>query len=205
MMKDSIPQQVLDSADITAITQLILRERHSRDTGDWDAMRACFHPDSLVKISWFHGSGPDFVTGSIDMARRGMLAKHRLAPVLVDLHGDRALATLGGVIDIPMHIDGVDLMQSAYSRFVYRAERRDGVWRIYSFECIYLRDELNPVIPGQSFHIDPAEMRGFRPSYRNLSWCLHRTGYQVDQDLPGDDRPETVTVLMSEVRGWLAG
>ena len=29
---------------------------------------------------------------TIDMARRGMLAKHRLGPILVDLAGDRAVA-----------------------------------------------------------------------------------------------------------------
>ena len=92
MMNQQLPQNIIDSADVTAITQLILRERESRDLGKWDTMRDCFHPDSIVRISWFNGSGPDFVSGSIDMVKRGMLAKHRLAPVLVTLAGDRALA-----------------------------------------------------------------------------------------------------------------
>jgi hypothetical protein len=37
-------------------------------------MRDCFHPDSEIRISWFRGNGADFVTGSIDMARRNVLA-----------------------------------------------------------------------------------------------------------------------------------
>jgi hypothetical protein len=201
-MDNDLPEAVLASADISAITQLILRERSSRDTADWNTMRDCFHPDSMVKLSWFDGSGPDFVEGSIDMANRGMFAKHRLAPILVDLAGDRAIASLTAIIDIPRVIDGVDLMLSSHGRFIYRAERRDDVWRIFSFDCIYMRDELTPAVPGQSISIDPAEVEGFRLSYRHLTWCLMKTGYEVDQDLPGDDRPETVQKLMRAIDDW---
>jgi hypothetical protein len=66
--------------DITFITQLVVRERESRDMGFWNRMRDCFHPDSVVNIIWFQGSGPDFVTASQGMASRGMPAKHRLGP-----------------------------------------------------------------------------------------------------------------------------
>jgi hypothetical protein len=131
-----------------------------------------------------------------------MFAKHRLAPVLVTLAGSRAVASLTAIIDIPRVIDGIDLVLSAHGRFIYRAERRDDVWRIFSFECIYMRDELTPAIPGQIISIDPAEVEGFRPSYRNLAWCLMKTGYEVDQNLPGEDRPGTVNTLMQEVKNW---
>jgi len=202
-MSTELPQHIIDSADITAISQLILRERESRDLARWDTMRDCFLPDSIVKISWFNGSGREFVDGSIDMANRGMYAKHRLGPVLVTLRGERALASLTGIIDIPRVVDGVEMILSAYGRFIYRAEKRDDVWRIFSFECIYMRDELTPSILGQTVTIDPAEVAGFRPSYRNLAWCLMKTGYAVDQDLPGEDRPETVDNMMREVNTWL--
>ena len=203
-MTNGISKTIRDSADITLITQLILRERTSRDLGDWEQMRDCFHPDSIVRISWFNGSGPDFVKGSIDMARRGMLAKHRLAPILVNLHGDRAVASLTGIIDIPMVIDGVDLVLSAYGRFLYRVERRDQVWRIYGFDCIYQRDELTPAILGQTPVIDPGALQNFRPSYRNLAYCLSLTGYTPNPDLPGEDRPETAQKLMAEINAWAA-
>lgn len=202
-MNNALPQHVLDSADITAVSQLVLRERESRDLGNWDAMHDCFHPDSTVTISWFQGSGPDFVEGSIDMAKRGMLAKHRLAPVLVTLAGDRAQASLTAIIDIPRKIDGVEMVLSAHGRFIYRAERREDVWRLYSFNCIYMRDELTAAIPGQGISIPPAEVRGLRPSYRNLAWCLIKTGYDVDPDLPGEDRPETVKNILDEIHAWL--
>ena len=201
-MATHIPQSILDSTDITQITQLILRERTSRDLGDWERMRDCFHPDSIVRISWFNGSGPDFVKGSIDMAKRGMLAKHRLGPILVELAGDRAVASLSGIIDIPQVINGVDLVLSAYGRFLYRVERRDHVWRIYGFDCIYQRDELTPAILGKSVTIDPEQVKDYRPSYRNLCYCLSLTGYTPNLDLPGEDKPETAQRLMAEINTW---
>ncbi|MEK9648007.1 MAG: nuclear transport factor 2 family protein, partial [Gammaproteobacteria bacterium] len=85
------PMSAEEAADITSITQLVLRERESRDMCMWNRMADCFFEDSRVEISWFQGSGKDFVTASRDMYERGMKAKHRLGPVLVTLNGDRAV------------------------------------------------------------------------------------------------------------------
>jgi hypothetical protein len=82
-----LPQAVRDAADTSAITQLICKERERRDLGRWEDMRERSHADSQIRISWFRGNGADFVKGSIDMARRNMLAKHRLSPVRVVLAG----------------------------------------------------------------------------------------------------------------------
>lgn len=197
-----IPQHVLDAADVTAITQVILRERESRDKGRWGPMRECFNDDALIRISWITGNADDFVNGSRDMAQRGVLAKHRLGPVLVRRHQNRAIATLGGVIDIPVKLGEVDAQLSSYARFYYRAERRENRWKLSGFEAVYLRDELMPSVPGQSIVIGPEELKPFRPSYRLLSYVLSRNGYQVNSDLPGDDRQETVDKLENELFTW---
>jgi hypothetical protein len=197
-----IPQHVLDAADVTAITQVILRERESRDEGRWDPMRECFHDDALIRISWITGNADDFVNGSRDMAQRGVLAKHRLGPVLVRRHGNRAIATLGGVIDIPVKLGEIDAQLSSYARFYYRAERRENRWKLSGFEAVYLRDELFPCVPGQSLVIRPEELKPFRPSYRLLSYVLSQNGYRVNSDLPGDDRQDTVDKLENELFSW---
>lgn len=201
-VSENIPKAVLESADVTAITQLILRERESRDLGRWETMRECFWPDSLVRVSWFRGNGEEFVAGSIDMARRGILAKHRLAPILVTLAGDRAVASLTAIIDLPVKLKGVEATLSTHSRFLYRAERRDRRWGIVGFDAIYMRDELTPSIPGQSISIDPNEVKPFRASYRILSYYLQNQGYNVDSNLAGEDRPELVDALNLEIYGW---
>lgn len=189
--------------DITAITQLVVRERESRDMGFWNRMRDCFHADAEINISWFKGNGPDFVTGSADMAARGMLAKHRLGPVLVTLNGDRALATLSGIIDIPTVIDGKEFTLSAHCLMIYRVSRRDGTWRLSSFEVIYRRDEFVPAILGQTAAIPAQLLASYRPSYRNLCYSLHLKGYTPNPDLAGEDRPDSVREILTRVYSWL--
>ena len=146
------PQAVIESADITAITQLILRERESRDLALWERMRTCFWPDSLVRVSWFRGTGPDFVTGSIDMFRRGVPAKHRLGPILVTLIGTRAVATLSGIIDLPVNIHGVAGTLSTHARLLYRAEKRSRPLGAFRLRRHLHARRADPVDPRPGHH-----------------------------------------------------
>ena len=192
-----------EAADIVAIQQLILRERSSRDLGLWEQMHDCFHDDSIVRLSWIDAGGPEFVRRSKEMAERNKIkASHRLGPILVTLSGDRAIAQLGAIIDIPGKVRGVAVIVSSHARFLFRAERRAGVWRIFGFDVIYQRDEINPVIPGQVVTIEPNELKNFRPPYQLLSFCLMSGGYKARLDLAGVDRPDLVDALTREVYGW---
>ncbi|MEI7949082.1 MAG: nuclear transport factor 2 family protein [Gammaproteobacteria bacterium] len=189
--------------EIAAITQLVVCERESRDLGFWNRMRDCFHEDAEVSISWFQGLGHDFVSASRGMAERGMLAKHRLGPVLVTLNGGRALATLSAIIDIPTEIEGKQFTLCAHSLLIYRVSKRQGVWRLSSFEVIYRRDEFIPAILGQTANLPESQLAGYRPSYRNLCYSLHLKGYQPSNDLAGEDRPETVKAIFANIYDWL--
>ncbi len=191
-----------DAVDISAVTQLVLSEREARDMGWWKRMADCFHPDSRVRLSWIDASGEDFVRGSIDMAARGMRAKHRVGPPVVRLHGDRAVASLAAIIDIPAVVKGVEAQLSSYARFIYRVERRSGRWRIAFFDSIYMRDELTPAIAGQVVPVTAEDVAPFRTSYRMLCYLLSLTGYAPSQDLAGDDRPETAAAMIQEAYGW---
>jgi hypothetical protein len=68
-------------------------------------------------------------------------------------------------------------MVSSHARFLIRAERREGVWRLSGFDVVYLRDEMTAVIPGQTIAVDPKAVKGFRPTYRLLSYCLSSNGF----------------------------
>ena len=91
---------------------------------------------------------------------------------------------------------------SGYARFLLRAERRERVWRLAGFDVIYQRDEITPLIPGQTVVVDPETVNSFRPSYRLLSYCLASGGFPVRNDLPGVDRPDLVDALTREIYGW---
>jgi hypothetical protein len=202
-MDRSLTPPLCAAADVSAITQLILTERESRDLGRWEHLASCYLPDSHVEISWISGTGAQFVAGSIEMARRGVKARHRLGPVLVRLNGDRALASLSGVIDIPGEIAGVEFCLSSHARFLYPAERRDGHWGLKGFYGVYVRDEIITSIPGERLPILAQDLTGFRKSYRMLSWLLTRQGgYVVNNDLPGVDRPEAAEALEQTLLAW---
>jgi hypothetical protein len=196
------PMSLEEAVDITAITQLVLRERESRDLCFWNRMADCFHEDAWVDISWFQGNGKDFVIASRGMYERGMKAKHRLGPVLVSLNGDRAVATLSGIIDIPENIKGVDMTLSAHCLMLYKVEKRNGAWGLMSFGAIYRRDEFIPATPGQHVEIPAQELAGYRQSYRNLSYSLAQAGYEVNNNLPGEDKPETAAAIMEDAFSW---
>src|SRR6202050_3814606 len=104
-----------DAPDIVAVQQLILRERLSRDLGLWEQMHDCFHDDSVVRLSWIDASGPEFVRRSQEMAERNVKATHRLGPILVTLAGERAVAQLTAVIDIPSKVRGIAVIFSSFA------------------------------------------------------------------------------------------
>jgi hypothetical protein len=196
------PEAISQAAHTSAITQLVLAERECRDLGRWERMKACFHSDAVVRISWFSGSGHDFVDASRDMARRGTLAKHRLGPVSVRISGQRAVATLSCTIDIPAVLEGVALLLSSHARVFYRTEYRNGMWGLSSFEVFYLRDELVAQVPGEVVPVKAAQLAGYRQSYRFMSHVLASNGFTVRDDLAGEDKPETVEALCREIYGW---
>jgi hypothetical protein len=51
-------------------------------------------------------------------------------------------------IDIPFLLRGIEIMMSSHTRMLFRAERREAVWRLSGFDAVYLRDEIVPVIAG---------------------------------------------------------
>ncbi len=196
------PAAIDESAHVSAITQLVLAERECRDMGRWERMKTCFHPDAIVRISWFQGNAHEFVDASREMARRQVQAKHRLGPVAVRIAGPRAVATMVIAIDIPTKVKGVEVMLSSQARVFYRAELRDGAWKLSSFEAFYMRDDLAPRVPGQAIPVSAQELAGYRQSYCCLSYVLASGGYAVRDDLPGEDRPDLVEALCREIYGW---
>jgi hypothetical protein len=189
--------------DIEQIQQLVLRERQGRDRGWWQRMRAAYSPDATVAVSWFSGSATEFIVRSEQMAGTGNQAVHRLSPPVIDIAGDRAVAEIPAAIEVRAEIGGVQADLVSYTRLLYRAIRTDGRWLLRSMVAIYERDTLVPVVPGAVPVIDTARLDSLRRPYRWLAYHLDGQGYSVDQELPGDDRPDTVRAIYDDAFGWL--
>jgi len=66
----------------------------SRDHGEWDKMRACFHPDATVLVSWFDGPATEFFARTERMWRERRpeeRSKHWFGNMRTEIKGDRAL------------------------------------------------------------------------------------------------------------------
>ncbi|MEU6444848.1 nuclear transport factor 2 family protein [Streptomyces sp. NPDC047046] len=191
--------------DIALVTQTVLLERQGRDRAWWDQMRACYWPDAAVRLSWYQGDGPGFVSASEAMAGRGDASVHRLSPPAVRIVGDRALAEVPAAIEVRTRIEGVLADLASYTRIVYRLERRGDRWGIAALDCVYERDTCLPAVPGETVTVPAAELAPYRPSYALLSWHLARRGYAPSAELLGDDRPEETAAFYAQVRDWLGG
>jgi len=192
----SAPARTLGSspwaADSEAVTQLVLRERQSRDQEWWDRWSDCFAEDSVVDLSWFTGSGAEFVRLTRLRSADGAWGRHRLSPPAVQVNGDRAWAELPLGIEFRISVGGVEADLVSYCRSQYRAQCREGTWRISRITSIYERDGITASVPGTTLDLDPATFAAFRPSYRCLAWYLGQTGDDVRLDLLGDDDPHAV-------------
>lgn len=189
--------------DVDEISQLVLRERQGRDRGWWEQMRAAFLPDARVHLSWFTGSGADFVTRSVAMSGRGDRSVHRMSPPVVHVRGDRAYLEAATAVEFRVDIDGTAADLISYTRLNYRLARRDGRWGVLSLDAIYERDTLTPVVPGERVALGADALTGRRPSYALIAHCLDRKGYPVGDDLLGDDRPDEVAAFYADLWAWL--
>lgn len=191
--------------DITEITQLVLKERQGRDRGWWDQMGACYADDATVRLSWFRGSGLEFVAESQKMASRGDKAVHRLSPPVVHQQDDRAVVELPAVIELRTVVDDIEVDLASAARLYYRVEVRDGRWLITALDPVYEHDRLTPAHPGVTLPVRPADVASYRPPYRFLCYVFSRRGYPVGDDLYGEDRPAEVTRFYETAFAWLSG
>lgn len=185
------------------VTQLVLRERQSRDRGWWDRWSDCFTEDSTIDMSWFSGSGAEFVRATRLRSTDGVWGSHRLGPPAVRVNGDRAWAEVALSIEFRISVGDIDATLVSNCCSQYRAQRTAGTWRIARITSIYERDTLTASVPGTSLDIDPAALAGLRPPYRCLAWYLSRLGSDVGADLLGDDQPDAVAHHYQAEMAWL--
>jgi len=189
-----------DIIDKASVKELIEFERFCRDNSMWDEMDKCFTEDSKVVISWFQGTGHEFVEASKKMIGR---APHKIYNTEIWVNGDKAVAIMITTIQKRVDIGGYPLELMSDAKIVFRTRRVDGIWYIVSLEGIYEKDALVPVIPNNNIVVPIEELSKFRESYACLSYVLNKDGYEIDCNLPGIDRPDLVEKFYQETDEWL--
>lgn len=184
------------------IREMLEYERYCRDNGHFEQMAACYSDSSVVRVSWFDGSGKEYCRRLAEVNGGG--ARHKINYTIVWLSGDKALAEMTVSMIAPRQVvDGHELDLISYARILTRVQKENGEWKIMQGDCIYERDELVPVFPGANIVLDVGKINRYRDSYKILCYVLSRTGEESDQNLPGEDRPETIEKLYREASEWV--
>lgn len=191
------------TADIAAVTQVVLYEREARDRGWWGQMRATYWPEAEVNLMWHQGSASDFIARSAALFDAGARPLHHMYSPVVHVSGARAHVEAPTVTWTTWDIDGTSGNLNTHMRLNYQLERRGVEWRIVRFDCVYEYATLTPAVPGESIVVPADELAGFRSSYAILGWHQVRRGVAVDGDQLGADRPEQLDEFYASTRDWL--
>jgi SnoaL-like protein len=191
-------------ADRLAIRDVVETWASARDSGDWEAFRACWHDDGYMMATWFQGPKEDFIRVSAEGVARGVNILHFTGGCRITLNGTRAIAQNRMTIMQRAEVEGVLCDVSCLGRFYDFFEKRDERWGIVLRQPIYEKDRIDPVDPASSLVLDPDLLARFPEGYRHLAYLQTRVGYPVKPDMPGVRGPE-VERLYERGAAWLAG
>lgn len=195
-----------DLLDKLAIADLIQFERLYRDQQQWEHLRSMYHPDSLIRVGWFVGTGDEYVAASrrLDANKGGWHIVHVMHPTLVQVRGDRAIAETNTFVIRRTKLDGVPIDATIYCQLYSRVERRDGTWRILTIDAVYEKDTVVPVYPADHFEPNREALEQEPAAYRFSAYNLKKIGYPVRaNELYSTDHPERVAQLYREAEAWL--
>jgi hypothetical protein len=178
-----------------------------RDQGRWAELRALFHPEATIAVTWYNGPVNGFIERSMKMAQApsGAVTKHWIGASRVTLAGDRALCDTDIIIMVRTRVGPIEVDVASYARFLDRFESRDGVWRVLARSAVYEKDRIDPVAPSMLFPLiyRAARFDRYPRSYRHLAAGLVRSGVGL---VPGIIESGTAEEqkLIAAGEAWLA-
>jgi hypothetical protein len=204
-MQTGMEQRLAALVDREEIFDLARRERFSRDQGDFATMRDCFHDEAHIRTSWYDGGAEAYVEASRQrMAKISPTSKHWLFPAGLQIQGDRATVESPAMIFDRTRLHGVEVDFHVFCRFFSRALRREGKWRLLTFEVLFERDVMRCVNPAEALPVDWSVLATYRPSYRFLTYIQESRGNRVNPDHYGDDRRESLLAFYAAERQWVS-
>jgi hypothetical protein len=197
-------------ADRLAIRDVVETWASARDSGDWEAFRACWHEDGYMMATWFQGPKEDFIRVSQEGLAKGVNILHftggcRITLTPATVTPPRAIAQTRMTIMQRGEVHGVLCDVACTGRFYDFFAERDGRWAIVLRQPIYEKDRLDQVDPAAApLALDAELLARYPEGYRYLAYLQVQAGYPVKPDMPGLRGPE-VERLYQRGAAWLAG
>ena len=199
-------EQMLAEYEVRRVRQIWA---FARDGGEWDTMRACFHPDATVRVLWYSGPASGFLDETVAAAAEkepGDHSKHWFGNSRVWVNGNRALLETDAMVIGRSAFAGHHFDFTLYIRLYDRLEHRQGEWKILRMDAIYDKDRLDPVIHGAvpAGFFDGVDLTTPGAAVALMRWRLTKRGGKIPADIPlgGTDSEKK---LRADGEAWLAG
>ena len=183
-----------------AIAEAVQNWAFARDFGNWNRLRALFHPDGVMTSTRFTGPAEDFI--AFAAKNKTSRTTHFMGGTSARVNGNKAIAESRMILMTRTTLDGIEVDVTCYGRFYDRFVKHDGAWCILRRNAIYEKDRIEPVRPGIALKLDETELSRFPEGYRYLAYVQSRGGSKVDLGLPTPRSP-ALEQLYREGSQWL--
>jgi len=183
-----------------AIAEAVQNWAFARDFGNWNRLRALFHPDGVMTSTRFTGPAEDFI--AFAAKNKTSRTTHFMGGTSARVNGNKAIAESRMILMSRTTLDGIEVDVTCYGRFYDRFVKHDGAWCILRRNAIYEKDRIEPVRPGIALKLDETELSRFPEGYRYLAYVQSRGGSKVDLGLPTPRSP-ALEQLYREGAQWL--
>ncbi|MFG3757342.1 nuclear transport factor 2 family protein, partial [Klebsiella pneumoniae] len=119
-----------ETADRTAIRELIENWALWRDAGLWDRFATVWHDDGWMSATWFQGPATEFIRVSKEGWDKGVSILHFLGGMTIELSAYRAIAQTKMTISQRGPVHGVECDVVCTGRFFDFLEKRHGKWGV---------------------------------------------------------------------------
>ena len=203
--------QVLEKARVAALCEY---DRYLRDYGHGEMEEGLWYDDGAAFTGWFRGNIRDFFNGKpggekkLEPQERNLWrGAHKVNNTVVWLNGNKAVAEVMCTLIFRNKVDGDWFDGQTYGRMHYRAEKRNGEWKLLHFTGIYEWDRVDPVFLDSEVVIPREALLQFRDSNFGMAYRQFRLDGAVTnlESWPGPDRPETIQSLYEESSAWFYG
>jgi hypothetical protein len=199
-------QSLVDKAEILEVMTASL---NCRDSGDWDRLVQCFHPDARVTTSWFDGTAREFAAQSkrmMDGHHPNDTQRHVMNNPVVTLKGNRAVCEFLLILYQGRTLDGYEFDFQTWSVALNLFEKYQGTWRIMRRVNIYEKERMDPHVPGsvpQSYY-DGLDLSRYPAPVRFHCYRNERSSGVTPKNLVLKGSPEEKTARQAADE-WLAG
>ena len=189
-------------------------DRYLRDYGLGRIEETLWWDDGSAFMTWFKGNIREFFASNpglgkhpevqpdpLKKLRRGT---HKVNNTVVWLNGDKAVGETMCVLWFRYKIDGDWFDGQTWGRMHYRAEKRNGVWKLLHFTGIYEWDRMDPVFQDCEVIIPRETLLAYRDNNMNMAYRQEKNNGELKnyEEWPGPDRPETIQKLYEETSEW---